>query len=91
VSDESNNAGTALPQQTTLTDEHVQMACGAALEVLNGADQSRILQLLDPLRTAKMVLAALAQGQVVVRVKPPAPNRAERRATSAQKRRGKTK
>jgi hypothetical protein len=82
-------------QNAHITPAQIQSSCQAILEVLNGADPSRILALTEQLSVGKVIMGELAAGRVVLArspspepAAPPAvtPNRKARRASAAKSR-----
>jgi len=62
-----------------VTPEQVQVAMGAAFEVLNGAPPAKLLELADKIAIAKIIILAIAKGELQIMrpipaARPPPPN-----------------
>lgn len=53
-------------QNVSVNDQQVREACAAALEVLSGAQPPRIMELMDKLMVAKLLLKGIAAGEIGV-------------------------
>ncbi len=57
---------TPRPPQQQITEQQIKEGAQAALEVLNGAPPGKILELMGHLIVAKLLLGAIARGELIV-------------------------
>lgn len=80
--DQKKNA--APEPQLMITPEQVKAAADAAREILEGAPPQRILELTDRIVIAKLFLAGVAKGELVV-MRPVPPTSAKKSGRVAKK------